>query len=193
MIIICSFVFKISFMAKNLGWLGTRGRYSQEVITFKLREILQPSSVSGCWDQVWNRSSRFSKLLRSTDPVTSRFCRYPSCGSHSSEEMRWLCLIQRVLLSFHMGKICRITVMRPSALWVSSRISVSLISCGDEKGSSKWRRSHWPHSVWSLSECGWLGLITFFWEAGADWSRFLWCCDVSGVCVYVYRCKIYPE
>lgn len=61
--------------------------------------------------------------------VTSRFCRYPSCGSHSREEIRWFCLIQRLLLSLHMGKICRITVMRPSALWVSSRISVSLISC----------------------------------------------------------------
>lgn len=69
--------------------------------------------------------------------TTSRFCRYPSCGSHSREEIRWLCLIQRVLLSLHMGKICRITVMRPSALWVSSKISVSLISCGGEEAGQR--------------------------------------------------------
>lgn len=45
--------------------------------------------------------------------------------------MRWLCLTQRLLLSLHRGKICRITVILPRALLVSSKISASLISCRD--------------------------------------------------------------
>lgn len=99
---------------------------------FKLKVQSAPTFLR-CWQ------SERSWLLG----FTSRFCRYPSCGSQSSEETRWFCLMHRVLLSLQSGKICRITVMRPRALWVSSRISVSLISCRNQakrkyKGWSFW-------------------------------------------------------
>ncbi len=89
----------------------------------KLPELtLTCRSISAKW--VWIHCA----LKKVVKIRTSRDCRYPSCGSQSSEEMRWLFLMQRMLVSFHRGKICRITVIRPKALWTSSMISVSLTS-----------------------------------------------------------------
>lgn len=115
----------------EVNYTGVTNNFTVTTNTFESSYAQRQSiNISMC-DRIWSTENGST----STGDFTSKFCRYPSCGSHSSDEILWLCLMQRLLLSRHMGKICRITIMRPSALWVSSRISVSLISCRGKKTS----------------------------------------------------------